>query len=254
MLPMLPFIQNNQLVLACHITGVHDVNRNNTLPNDDYSLVATWAASISKLGMYGIIFHNNFSEATCEKFTSKHIQFIRIVHNTQFNPNVYRYYIYHQFITQYEASIKSIFVTDITDVVVRNNPFTQLIFLKNPDSLFSGDEPTSLANDWMEAHSTHLRQQIADYASYEAAFKDFMLLNCGIIGGNIHVMQPFVQQLWAIHQQYNANNNTAYTGDMGAFNYLARTTFREEVIHGPPINTVFKTYDIGDTSCWFRHK
>ena len=251
---MLPFIQNNQLVIACHITGVYDVNRNNILPNDDYSLVKNWADSITKLGMHGIIFHNNFSSATCKKFTSKHIQFISVVHNTLFNPNVYRYHIYNQFITQYATHINSIFLTDITDVVVQNNPFTQVLFLQNPTTLFCGDEPTTLANDWMQAHATHLRQQIADYASYEAAFKHHTLLNCGIIGGIIQVIQPFIQQLWAIHQQCSANNTSAYTGDMGAFNYLARTKFNDNVLHGAPINSVFKTYDFSNTNCWFRHK
>ena len=253
-LPMQSIIQDRQLVLACHITGIYDINRSNTLPNDDYSLVENWADSITKQGMQGIIFHNNFSEATCKKFTSNHIQFIHIAHNTKFNPNVYRYYIYNQFITQYAASIKSIFVTDIADVVIQNNPFTQLIFLKNYDSLFCGDEPSTLKNDWMQAHSTHLREQIADYASYEADYKDNTLLNCGIIGGNIQVMQPFIQQLWAIHQQYNANNAYAYTGDMGAFNYLVRTKFNDNLLHGSPINSVFKTYDISNTTCWFKHK
>lgn len=251
---MPPLIQNSQLVVACHITGVYDVNRNNTLPNDDYSLVANWADSIAKLGLYGIIFHNNFSVATCKKFTNKHIQFIPITHNKQYNPNVYRYYIYNQFIAQYAANINSLFITDITDVVVQNNPFTQPLFLQNPTSLFCGDEPTTLANDWMQAHATHLRQHIADYAIYEADFKDHTLLNCGIIGGSLQVMQPFIQQLWAIHQQYNANNNTTYTGDMGSFNYLARTKFNGNLLHGSPINTMFKTYDTANTTCWFRHK
>ena len=150
--------------------------------------------------------------------------------------------------------INSIFLTDITDVVVQNNPFTQVLFLQNPTTLFCGDEPTTLANDWMQAHATHLRQQIADYASYEAAFKYHTLLNCGIIGGTIQVIQPFIQQLWAIHQQCSANNTSAYTGDMGAFNYLARTKFNDNVLHGAPINSVFKTYDFSNPNCWFRHK
>ena len=251
---MLPCIPNSQLVVACHITGVYDVNRNNTLPNNDYSLVANWADSITQLNMYGIIFHNNFSDATCNTFTSKHIQFVRVVHNPQFNPNVYRYCIYNQFISQYANNINSIFVTDIADVVVINNPFTQPLFLQNSSSLFCGDEPTTLANDWMQAHATHLRQQIADYASYEAAFANDTLLNCGIIGGTIQAMQPFIKQLWAVHQQYNANNNTFYTGDMGAFNYLARTKFNGNLLHGSPINTVFKMYDTDNKNCWFRHK
>ena len=48
------------LVLACHITGVYDVNRNMTLPDDNYELVKDWAESIARANLKGVIFHNNF--------------------------------------------------------------------------------------------------------------------------------------------------------------------------------------------------
>jgi len=41
---------------------------------------------------------------------------------------------------------------------------------------------------------------------------------------------------------------------MGAFNYLMRTKYNNEVKHGEPINTVFKMYESERTDCWFKHK
>lgn len=55
---------NLQLILACHITGVYDVNRNTTLHDDAYELVQEWAESVAKANLKGIIFHNNFSDET----------------------------------------------------------------------------------------------------------------------------------------------------------------------------------------------
>ena len=52
---------HNNLIVASHITGIYDVNRNTTLANDDFSIVAEWARSIEALQLHGIIFHNNFS-------------------------------------------------------------------------------------------------------------------------------------------------------------------------------------------------
>ena len=49
-------------------------------------------------------------------------------------------------------------------------------------------------------------------------------------------------------------NQTAFTGDMGAFNYLARTQFNSHLRHGAPVNTVFKMYENERQDCWFRHK
>lgn len=145
-------------------------------------------------------------------------------------------------------------MTDISDVVVVQNPFIQPLFIDNPDTLFCGDEPKPLDNEWMRDHSEHLRVGIADYAAYEETFRESPLLNCGIVGGSREVMTDFINQLAAIHNRYNRTNTTDYTGDMGAFNYLVRTQFNDRVLHGAPINTVFKEYQEERTDCWFRHK
>ncbi len=251
---MRPFLVSKQLVMACHITGVYDVNRSNTLPNDDYSLVREWAESVIALQLQGIIFHNNFSEQTCAKYQNEHIHFIKIAYLTSFNPNVYRYFAYRDFLRAYAQEIESVFVTDISDVAVTTNPFIHPLFVGNPNLLFCGDEPKTLNNEWMKAHAEHLRSQITDYEAYENEFKDSSLLNCGIMGGNIYMVQEFIEKLCLIHQQYNLDNPTAYTGDMGAFNYLIRRQFGGRFLHGAPINTEFKAYQSERTDCWFRHK
>jgi hypothetical protein len=243
-----------QLVMACHITGVYDVNRNTTLQDDDYSLVKDWADSVAAFKLQGIIFHNNFTGETCEKYTNEYISFVKIDYNAQFNPNVYRYFVYRDFLRQYSNEIESVYVSDISDVVVLKNPFIQPLFIENPLSLFCGDEPKLLNNEWMKDHANHLRSNISDYAQYEEDFKNAVLLNCGIIGGRFPVMFEFIEKLCTIHAQYNKNNTTAYTGDMGAFNYLVRTQFNDHILHGAPINTEFKAYEMDREDCWLRHK
>jgi hypothetical protein len=209
---------------------------------------------LTNLQLNGIIFHNNFSEATIQKYQNKYIQFVRVTYLSEFNPNVFRYTVYRDFLKKYEKNIANVFVTDIADVVALQNPFMQTLFTENPLTLFCGDETKTLDNDWMKAHAEHLRQNIVDYAAYEADFQQHTLLNCGIIGGSIQVMFPFIEQLSTLHETYNRNNKTAYTGDMGAFNYLVRTQFNSSLLHGSPINTVFKNYETDRTDCWFRHK
>jgi hypothetical protein len=251
---MIPFSGQKQLILSCHITGVYDVNRRNTLPDDAYDLVKDWVDSIASLKLHGVLFHNNLSEATCVKHQSEFITFVRIVHDTRFNPNVYRYFVYRDFLRAYARAVDSFFITDVSDVVALNDPFRQPLFLANPTALFCGDEEKPLNNEWMKDHATHLRSRMADYADYEAAFADETLLNCGVLGGKTVIMHPFIKALCAIHRQYNTRNCTAYTGDMGAFNYLTRTRFNDRLVHGAPVNTVFKAYQTGRTDCWFRHK
>ena len=240
--------------MACHITGRYDVNRSHTLPDNDFSQVHEWADSLAALGMSGILFHNNFSTATCEARQSKHLRFIRIDDDPSLSPNVYRYLAYRDFLRAHAHQIEALFVTDVADVVALNNPFEQPLFLANGESLFCGDEPKPLDNAWMREHSAHLRANIRGYADYEARHAASTLLNCGIIGGRTAVMQAFIEQLSDIHHRHNRHNPSAYTGDMGAFNYVARTSFKDRLLHGSPINTVFKAYEQARTDCWFRHK
>lgn len=241
------------LVLACHITGVYDVNRNMTLADDSYELVREWAESVAAENLKGVIFHNNFSDQTCATFQNEHISFERITYNPAFNPNVHRYFVYHDYLAKL-TQVQGVFVTDVSDVTLAQNPFIHPLFTANPDSLFCGDEPKTLFNEWMLAHAAHLRERISDYAAYEEEFASEVLLNCGVFGGGYPVFFDFLQQLCNLHSTYNHDNKTAYTGDMGAFNYLARTRFNENLHHGAPVNTVFKAYENDRTDCWFRHK
>ncbi len=243
-----------QVIMGCLLTGVHDVNRNTVLQNDDYSLIKDWANSIIALNLEGIIFHNNFSEQTCAEYENKNIRFIQVKHDASFNANVYRYFIYNAFLKKQAGRIKQVFCTDVSDVIILKNPFEQSLFLNNPDKLFCGDEPKKLDNDWMKEHASHLRNNISDYAAYEETFKDEPLLNCGIFGGDVSLMKKFIEELANIHERYNHNNQTAFTGDMGAFNYLARTKYHKNLLHGAPVNTVFKAYENGNSECWFKHK
>ncbi len=240
--------------MACHITGVFDVNRNTTLGHDNYELVRPWAESIAALKLKGIIFHTHFSDKTCETYANEFISFIKIEYNAQFNPNVFRYFVYRDYLKKQAAGIRAAFVTDVSDVVLVNNPFVDPLFTQNADTLFCGDEDKILANEWMHHHSAHLRSQIADFSDYEMRFAQEPLLNCGIIGGNMPVFRSFIEKLCDLHARYNSTNKTAYTGDMGAFNYLARTQFSDRIRSGSPVNTVFKMYETARTDCWFRHK
>jgi hypothetical protein len=241
------------LILASHISGVYDVNRSTVLANDDFSIVSAWAKSVSEMGLQGIIFHNNFSEATCQANENEHLRFIKVDYNPVFNPNVFRYFVYNEFLKQEHQNIDNLFFTDVSDVVVLKNPFQEKLYLDNPSKLFCGDEPEILENEWMQNHGEHLRNKMADYAVFETNFKEEVLLNCGIIGGTIAVMKPFIQKLWTIHEKYNCDNTTLFTGDMGAFNYLVRTEYNDRMIHGNPVNTVFKKY-FPAPRCWFQHK
>lgn len=242
------------LICASLFTGLYDVNRNEMLVQDDFSIVEKWCNSIQQLGLNGIIFHNNFSEETISKYSFTAIQFIKVNFDNKLNGNVYRYIVYNDFLKRYGHQIAHIFFTDIGDVEVIKSPFDDLYFQQNTHAIFSGDEVEILDNEWMRAHSTHLRKNISDFQDFEKKNKNETLLNCGIIGGKTSLLVPLMEKLAWVHKTFTISNQTPYTLDMGAFNYIVRQFFSEQIIHGFPVNTRFKYYETNRLDCWFRHK
>ncbi len=242
------------LICATLLTGVYDVNRNESVAEDDFTRIKDWYESIVKLQLRGVIFHNTFSKKTVETYQNEQVSFVTVDFDKCLNANVFRYLIYQDFIRQFEDKILNVFVTDVSDVEVIQNPFVQPLFLANPDTLFCGDEPETLDNEWMQNHSTHLRNLMPGFADFEQRNQKETLLNCGIIGGDVQVMKRVMDNLAHIHRTYTIHNQTPYTLDMGAFNFVARTQFAHHLLHGAPINTQFKQYESKRTDCWFRHK
>lgn len=245
---------NCQLICATLLTGVYDVNRNELLPNNDFTIVRKWYDSVVRLGLRGIIFHNSFSDKTVVAHENNHVSFVRVAYDGRLNANVFRYLVYQDFLARHADKIAGLFVTDIADVEVLHNPFAQPLFQENPTSLFCGDEAVVLDNEWMNAHSTHLRNVIPAFGEYEKNNAHQVLLNCGIIGGTAITMAELMTRLTTIHRAHTISNQTPYTLDMGAFNFVARTAFAARLIYGAPVNTRFKGYEESRMDCWFRHK
>ena len=94
-------------------------------------------------------------------------------------------------------------------------------------------------DEWMQAHSTHLRNNIEDFKAYEDKCAKEVLLNCGILGGKVELVIDFLEKLCHLHKTYNRNNKTAYTGDMGAFNYIMRTVYNAQLMQGASSSDVY---------------
>jgi len=247
-------VKSANFIFASLLTGVYDVNRNELLQQNDFSVIQKWYNSILRAHLKAIVFHNSFSANFVKKYSNEHIQFVEVHYDGRLKPNVYRYFIYQNYLQTNLEGIENIFVTDITDVEVLKNPFESDVFSQNSDFLFCGDEPKILDNDWMRNHSSHLRDLMPEFSKYEVVNKHETLLNCGVIGSNLTIMKSLFDKMVQVHEAFSYSNTTAYTLDMGVFNFVARTAFANKIMHGKPVNTVFKAYESERTDCWFRHK
>ncbi|MCC6413039.1 MAG: hypothetical protein IT270_15355, partial [Saprospiraceae bacterium] len=122
------------VILGSHLTGMYDVNRNELLVEDDYGLVEAWVNSLNHLKLYGKLFHNHFSENTLTRYQNKYVEFIKVNYDTRYSPNVYRYFLYQSYLQKNSNSINNLFFTDVSDVVVLKNPFSDPLFENNPQT------------------------------------------------------------------------------------------------------------------------
>jgi hypothetical protein len=244
----------NNIILSTIITGVDDLQRNIKWEDDNFDYIKDWYYSIIKNNLNAVVFHNTFSDETIKKYSNKNVSFIYVNYDGYLNPNVYRYFLYKKYIENNLDKINNVVITDITDVVIIKNPFDSEFFKSNTGHIFCGDEETTLNSDWMRKHNEHLRNNIPGFNEYEKQNANKKLLNCGIIGGSVFIIKELLDRICEVHEKVTITNKTNYTCDMGVFNYIIRTKYNELVLHGTPINTKFKYFEVNNNSCWFRHK
>ena len=84
------------VILATYLTGIFDVNRNETLQNNQISPIVLWIESLIKNNLRGVVFYNSLAEAELEKY-SNFVKFIKVETDVAYSPNVMRYFFYLQF-------------------------------------------------------------------------------------------------------------------------------------------------------------
>jgi len=158
----------------------------------------------------------------------------------------YRWFLYKQLLSF--SLIDNVFFTDISDVEVISNPFPHL----RSDMLYCGDERGTLSQcGWLNpARKNPVLIEGLD------EFRDIMnsdkpLLNAGILGGNSIVVLDFLSTFCNIISAVAARP-VEHTADMAIFNY-AIYYYNFDVIHGHPVNSVFRG-GLNETDVWFRHK
>lgn len=144
-------------------------------------------------------------------------------------------------ILEYLKEVKEdyVFCVDATDVQMINNPFVENM----GNYLWVGDEPSTIRNEWLIKH-----HNVPLFKDFFRRYAGMPLLNAGVIGGRKCVIEAFLKRMvWFIQ-----NEDIGFS-DMGLFNYLLYTEFKEKIRHGRKVTNVFKSYKITGKE-WFSHK
>ncbi len=240
----LPFIEKKNILLTSYFTNVPDPQRGEKW-DFDLSKLTPLINSLKETKL--IVLHDN--EDYILENTDK-VEFVKV--STAINPYFQRWVSYKEYLFSNRHSISNVFCIDATDVEVLQEPDWDSL----SNYLYTGDEPTQLDDDagWMRKHHKHhLIQKLLDENG-----KSYQMLNAGILGGSIDTVLKFIRDLldFYVHSEVDRffkNQENAGIGDMGAFNYIARTNFNERIRHGGQVCTRFKSEERNGYS-WFKHK
>jgi hypothetical protein len=157
-----------------------------------------------------------------------------------------RWKLYNELLNE-RKDIDRAFFLDVSDVVILKNPFHFI----NPDKIYCGDEESiNSKNDWMLHRYNLLKnKEVSDlFPSYLNA----KVLNAGILGGERNYLLGITKKMSDM-LEYSAVKHT--TVDMCILNHVLYTYCKTDmIIHGSPVNTVFRKEDINNQIAWFKHK
>lgn len=196
-----------------------------------------------------LVFYDQLELSFIQKYDTECITFIKVEDCNNYSPHDYRWLIYNNFLINNINEITNIFFTDISDVIIKQNPF---LFVEN-DTLYVGDEyEYPWENWWSSSRIDYYLNNLDDFKEIYTKNKNSSFLNAGILGGNKNIVLKF---LGLMEYFIEITLNKPYeTTDMILFNYILYKYFPYNIKHGEPINSKFKLNETHRDDVWFIHK
>jgi hypothetical protein len=231
-------------IITTYFTAEKDPQRSNIWSNDDFSIIEKFYNGILKHGLNCLILIDNSSDNFIKKYTTDKIKFLRC-DSSGLNVVDIRWKLYSNLLSC-RSDITRVFFVDVSDVLILKNPFNFI----QPDKIYCGDEDSiNMENQWMMDRYFLLNQSTV--INKLANYVDKVVLNAGILGGERLVIMEITEK---ISKLLAISKVASTTVDMCAFNHILYMDYNDKLVHGLPVNTVFKTYDFDNKEAWFCHK
>jgi len=225
--------QNNNIVLAAYFTGVVDPQRKTKWQTDPSSL-DTLIDSVLKHDQKLVILHNNLEK----EHQRQGVEYVKT--ECTASPYFQRWIEYYRYLRG--VDVDNVFIVDATDTEMLCSPFSRL----KPNYISVGDEQTTLNNRWLiTMHPSQIIQQTI------RRYRTSPMLNCGVIGGSKKDLMGLSHDIFSMY--YDTNGETGET-EMGAFNHLMYTKYKDRVDYGRHITTRFKKFEYNNDQAAWRHK
>lgn len=194
-----------------------------------------------------LVFYDQLDNSILEKFNSNYITFIQVEDCGAYSPHDYRWFTYQNFLQNNKENIQNIFFTDISDVLIKQNPFLNI----DENILYMGDETQSWDNEWVEPRKHYYLNNLPTFKEVFDQHKSSTFLNAGVLGGKVEIVSEFVDKI--VHYTSLTLDKPYDTSDMLIFNYVLYKYFPNKK-HGFPINSNFWKNEFDRDDVWFVHK
>lgn len=194
-----------------------------------------------------LVFYDQLDENILSKYSSEFITFIQVEECGEHSPHDYRWIVYNAFLENNIESVDNVFFTDISDVLIKQNPFLNI----EKDVLYTGDENQLWENEWAAPRNEYYLEYLPSFKEVYEKNKLSSFLNAGILGGNSKIVLEFLNKI--THYISITLNKPYETSDMIIFNYVVYKYFPNKK-HGFPVNSNFWKYEINRNDVWFVHK
>jgi len=240
----------NYIVSSLFTTCIDPIRNTKWSPSSD--VMDNWynsGVNILNDTLHLLVFYDQLEPTFTQKYNSKHITFIQVEDCENYSPHDYRWLVYHNFLSNNLDSIDNIFFTDISDVIIKQNPF-QVI---EKDLIYVGDEyEYPWENWWALPRKEYYMSKLSFFPSIYETYKKYPFLNAGIVGGKGIAVLEFLEKM---KSYIEITLDKPYeTTDMILFNYILYKYFYPNIKHGEPINSKFKLNEIHREDVWFIHK
>ena len=237
----LPAVQTNGRVVAVMMTSKPDPQRGKKISSDYLDYMRPWWTTVDRIGLAGTVLHDGLPNECIRAATTERIHFVAsppselpILHDR------------HRLVRDYLQSIdeRYVFVTDISDVAFKRDPFQIIEQDQGQHRLFIGSEPQSIGS------CRCLSKEIpAQFGKLLHAGRQ--VVNPGILGGErTEVIALLNHILECIGQLQGRLVNS----DMSIINKVVHDHYQpHELFTGFPLHSRFKKWEY-ETDAAIMHK
>ena len=233
--------QSRGRVVSVMLSSKPDPQRGEKISSDYLDYMKPWWTTLDRVGLAGTVLHDGLPDGCVQQATTERIEFgwtqpsdLPILHDR------------HRIVRDYLQTIDDqyVFVTDISDVAFKRDPFELVEQDNGQHRLFIGSEVQTIGT------CRCLGQEMTDQFGF-MHHADRQVVNPGIIGGRraevIELLNNIMQCIHSLHDRL-------LKSDMSIVNKVVHDNYQpEELFTGLPLHSQFKQWQY-DTDAAIMHK